>query len=151
MKFADYIYDSSKKFKDLLNESKIPEFIYDYYPFYAAEKMPETLKITRYDLTDEGEDVLAGRADIMDYADGDTLLLDFVELKSNLLTIRVYYKENEPCDITLKSNIRGVTDEDLENYWKIAKKVAIDKGTGKGTLAQLFTEINYFHGLNEVR
>lgn len=113
--------------------------------------MPETLKITRYDLTDEGEDVLAGRANIMDYADGDTLLLDFVELKSNLLTICVYYKENEPCDITLKSNIRGVTDKDLENYWKIAKKVAIDKGTGKGSLAQLFEEINYFHELYEVR
>lgn len=151
MKFADYIYDTPKKNQRPLNESKIPEFIYDYYPFYAAEKMPETLKITRYDLTDEGEDVLEGRANIMDYAYGDTLLLDFVELKSNLLTICVYYKEYEPCDITLKSNIRGATNKDLENYWKIAKKVVIDKGTGKGTLDQLFTEINYFHDLNDVR
>lgn len=151
MKFTNYIYDSPKKTQRPLNESKISEFIYDYYPFYAAEKMPKTLKITRYALTDEGEDVLAGRADIMDYADDDTLLLDFVELKSNLLTICVYYKKNGPCGIILKSNIRGVTDEDLENYWKIAKKVAIDKVIGKGTLAQLFTEINYFHELNEVR
>ena len=87
----------------------------------------------------------------MDYADSDTLLLDFVELKSKLLTICVYYKQYEPCNITLKSNIYGVTDEDLENYFKITKKVAIDKGTGKGTLAQLFDEINYFHELYEIR
>ena len=113
--------------------------------------MPKTLKLVRCDLTDEGEDVVDGRADIMDYANGDTLLIDFVELKSKLVTICVYYKEYEPCDITLKSNIPGITDEDLENYFKITKKVAIDKGTEKGPLAQLFDEINYFHELYELR
>lgn len=38
MKFTDYIYSNPKKIQRSLNESKIPEFIYDYYPFYAAEK-----------------------------------------------------------------------------------------------------------------
>ena len=151
MKFADYIYSNPKKTQSPLNESKISDFIQDLYPFYAASKIPNTLKITRYDLTDEGEDVLKGRANIMDYADGDTLLLDFVELKSKLLTICVYYEQYEPCNITLKSNIPGVTDEDLENYFKITKKVAIDNSVGKGPLAQLFNEIKYFHELYEVR
>ena len=151
MKFADYIYSNPKKTQRPLNESKISDFIQDLYPFYAASKIPKTLEITRYDLTDEGEDVVDGRADIMDYANGDTLLIDFVELKSKLVTICVYYKEYEPCDITFKSNIPGITDEDLENYYKVAKKFATDNSVGKGHLAQLFDEIKYFHELYEVR
>lgn len=151
MKFADYIYGSPKKTQRLLNESKISDLVNETHPFYAVRLMPKTLKLNKCYLTDEGEDVVDGRADIMDYANGDTLLIDFVELKSKLVTICVYYKEYEPCDITLKSNIPGVTDEDLENYYKVAKIFATDKGVGKGPLAQLFDEIKYFHELYEVR
>ena len=50
--------------------------------FYAVRLMPKTLKLNKCYLTDEGENVVKGRADIMDYADGDALLIDFAELTS---------------------------------------------------------------------
>ena len=152
MKFADYIYDSPKKTQRPLNESKISDLVNETHPFYAVRLMPKTLKLNKCYLTDEGEDVVDGRADIMDYANSDTLLIDFVELKSKFITICLYFKEhNGQTDITLKSNIPGITEEDLENYYKFAKKFATDNSVGKGPLAQLFDEIKYFHELYEVR
>ena len=84
IKFTDYIYDSPKKTQRPLNESKISDLVNETHPFYAVRLMPKkkTLKLNKCYLTDEGEDVVKGRADIMDYADGDTLLIDFAELTS---------------------------------------------------------------------
>lgn len=154
MKFADYIYENTQRIQTQrpLNESKLSDLIDDLHPFYAVRLMPKTLKVNKCYLTDEGEDVLKGRADIMDYVDGDTLLVDFIELKSKFITICLYFKEhNGQTDITLKSNIPGVTEQDLENYFNIAKTVAVSYEEGKGSLAQLYNELSYYHELYEIR
>lgn len=84
MKFTDYIYDSQRKTQRPLNESKISDLVNETHPFLCSKTnaKKKTLKLNKCYLTDEGEDVVKGRADIMDYADGDTLLIDFAELTS---------------------------------------------------------------------